>query len=87
VEVFGRRIEPGQLIHADKHGFLAVTDEEQAGLLDAARFMDSNECQTVIPAGRGAAGKDTDTVLTEMFQAARAFGDNVRERFGAKGEW
>ncbi len=24
VEVFGRQIQPGQLIHADKHGFLAI---------------------------------------------------------------
>src|SRR5690348_14701537 len=47
VEVFGQRIEPGQLIHADKHGFLAMTREEEMRILDAARFMDSNECSTV----------------------------------------
>src|SRR4249920_3394309 len=28
VEVFGQRIEPGQLIHADKHGFLAIPPED-----------------------------------------------------------
>ena len=55
VEVFGQRIEPGQLIHADKHGFLAVPKEDEAKLLEAARFMDANECNTVIPAARGAA--------------------------------
>ncbi|HKN53326.1 MAG TPA: RraA family protein, partial [Amycolatopsis sp.] len=43
VEVFGRRIDPGQLIHADKHGFLAIPKEDEAHLLDAARFMDNNE--------------------------------------------
>src|SRR5688572_16372354 len=43
VEVFGRRIEPGQLIHADKHGFLAIPPGDEPQLLDAARFMDSNE--------------------------------------------
>lgn len=26
VEVFGRRVAPGQLIHADKHGFLVIPD-------------------------------------------------------------
>ena len=40
VDVFGQHIEPGQLIHADKHGFLAITAEEEEALLDAARFMD-----------------------------------------------
>jgi regulator of RNase E activity RraA len=29
VEVFGRVIQPGQLIHADKHGFLAVPPGEE----------------------------------------------------------
>ncbi|MEM9658427.1 MAG: RraA family protein, partial [Planctomycetota bacterium] len=33
VEVFGRRVEAGQLIHADKHGFLAVPRGEALGLL------------------------------------------------------
>ncbi|GAB1452703.1 hypothetical protein MASR2M47_27590 [Draconibacterium sp.] len=26
VEVFGRKVKPGQLIHADKHGFLVIPD-------------------------------------------------------------
>ena len=43
VEVFGRNVKPGQLIHANKHGFLVIPDEEHEGLLDAARFMDSND--------------------------------------------
>jgi 4-hydroxy-4-methyl-2-oxoglutarate aldolase len=60
VEVFGRKIQPGQLIHADKHGFLAVPVGEEAGLLDAARFMDSNECETLIPAARSSTGCTTD---------------------------
>ena len=44
-------LQPGQLIHADKHGFLVVPEEDEAGLLEAARFMDANECNTVIAAG------------------------------------
>jgi regulator of RNase E activity RraA len=28
VEVFGRRVKPGDLIHADKHGFLVVAPDE-----------------------------------------------------------
>ena len=87
VEVFGRKVKPGQLIHADKHGFLVVPAEDEARLLEAARFMDSNECQTVIPAARSAAGKPFEQVLTEIDAAGAAFGNAAREKFGRKGEW
>jgi regulator of RNase E activity RraA len=33
VEGFGRRIKPGQLVHADKHGFLAIPDEDAPRVL------------------------------------------------------
>ena len=87
VEVFGRRIEPGQLIHADKHGFLAVPFGDEPALLDAARFMDSNECETVIPAARGAAGCTADELLQRIEQAAGNFGANVKKKFSGQGEW
>ncbi len=87
VEVFGRTILPGQLIHADKHGFLAVPPGEENGLLEAARFMDSNECETVIPAARGAAGLTTDALLDRLSAAGRSFGEAASERFGKRGEW
>lgn len=87
VEVFGRRIHPGQLIHADKHGFLAIPDEDQERLLDAARFMDTNECQHVIRAGADSAGKPFETILEAMDRAGGAFGQAARSRFGAPGEW
>jgi regulator of RNase E activity RraA len=87
VEVFGRTVQPGQLIHADKHGFLAVPPEDEARLLDAARFMDSNECRTVIPAARSAAGKTTQEILQQLGEARAAFGKATREKFGNRGEW
>ena len=87
VEVFGRKIQPGQLVHADKHGFLAVPFGEEARLLDAATFMDANECNTVIAAARSAAGRTVDETLAAMDQAAREFGDAAKARFGKKGEW
>jgi len=87
VEVFGRKIQPGQLIHADKHGFLAIPEEDEGRLLDATRFMDSNECKTVIPAGRGAAGKSTQEILDDMRTASEAFGAAVRTKFDKRGEW
>ncbi len=87
VEVFGRSIRPGQLIHADKHGFLAIPDEDAPQLLEASRFMDSNECRTVIPAGRGSVGKSTEEILADMAAASEAFGASVQEKFGKQGEW
>jgi regulator of RNase E activity RraA len=84
VEVFGRRIQPGQLIHADKHGFLAVPDEDLPDLLEAARFMDANECETVIAAARDSAGKTADEILQQMGEAANRFRRATVERFGQR---
>lgn len=87
VEVFGRKVQPGALIHADKHGFLVVPKEDEARLLHAARFMDSNECNTVIAAARSSAGKSLDEVLRSLEQASRRFSDAARAEFGEAGEW
>lgn len=87
VEVFGQMISPGDLIHADKHGFLVVAPEEQRGLLDASRFMDTNECETLIPAARSASGKSTDAILNSIDEAGAEFGRRARERFGREGEF
>ena len=87
VEVFGAPVQPGQLIHADKHGFLVVPAGEEAGLLDAARFMDSNECQTMIAAARNSTGKTADQILAEFDAAAAAFRQAAQKRFGRRGEW
>ena len=87
VEVFGRRIEPGQLIHADKHGFLAVPHADERRLLEAARFMDANECRTLIPTARGGTGMTSETLLAQIDQAGAAFGVAAKEMFGNRGEW
>jgi 4-hydroxy-4-methyl-2-oxoglutarate aldolase len=87
VEVFGCKIQPGQLIHADKHGFLVIPEEDQPGLLEAARFMDSNECNTLIPAARNAHGKSMENLLQELNEATAKFSAATKARFGNKGEW
>lgn len=86
VEVFGQRIEPGQLIHADKHGFLAVPAADAPRLLEAARFMDANECNTVIAAARSTAGLPVEEALRKLDDAAGAFTKAAREHFGREGE-
>ncbi len=87
VEVFGRRIEPGQLIHADKHGFLAVPPDEETGLLEAAKFMDANECRTLIAAARDTVGRSPTEICDAIDRAGEDFSRAAAERFGRKGEW
>ena len=87
VEVFGRRINHGDLIHADKHGFLVIPEEDQEDLLDSLIFMDRNECDTLISTARNATGKPVDEILTDLNKAAQRFGAAVQEKFGRKGEW
>lgn len=87
VKVFGRPVHPGQLIHADKHGFLVIPEEDQEGLLDAARYMDSNECQTMNKTARESTGKTTEQILANLNEAGKQFAENTRQKFGARGEW
>ena len=87
VTVFGQLIRPGQLIHADKHGFLAIPPEDEPRLLEAATFMDANECRTVIAAARSASGLETAALLTRMTAAAQSFAAEARRKFARGGEW
>jgi 4-hydroxy-4-methyl-2-oxoglutarate aldolase len=87
VEVFGRKVSPGDLIHADKHGFIVLSPEEEPMILEAARFMDANECQTVIPAARSAAGRSTEEILVSLSEAGAQFGKNAQAKFQRRGEW
>ncbi len=86
VEVFGRTVRPGQLIHADKHGFLAIPEEDEPHLLEAARFMDANECSTVIAAARSTAGLTADELLQRIENAGAAFGAAAHAQFSHQGE-
>lgn len=87
VEVFGCKIIPGQLIHADKHGFLAIPPGDEQELLEAALFMDRNECNTVIRAARDTTGQSVDEILVQIDRAAEEFDHAVQHHFGKKGEW
>lgn len=87
VNVFGVHVRPGQLIHADKHGFLVIPDDDQQSLLEAARFMDANECQTLIAAAKNHHGKSAEQILNDLNRATRQFNDNTMKRFGKKGEF
>ncbi|MFC1462744.1 RraA family protein [Verrucomicrobiota bacterium] len=87
VEVFGREVVPGQLVHADKHGFLVVPEEDLAGLLEASEFMDANERDTLIKAARAGAGGPADKAVAGIDRAAVDFRKAAGEKFGHGGEW
>ena len=87
MEVFGQKILPGQLIHADKHGFLAIPPGEESGLLEASVFMDQNECNTVIRAARGSAGLTEAELVASLNKAGTDFGKAAKDKFGNSGEF
>ena len=87
VDVFGTSVVPGQLIHADKHGFLAIPPGDESRLLEAAIFMDNNEIEHVIRAARETAGLANPEILQRMQAAAQAFSQAAKRKFGRKGEW
>lgn len=87
VQVFGTTILPGQLIHGDKHGFLAVPREDEDKLLEAALFMDEIENQTVIRAARETSGMSNQEILQGLDSASDAFAKAIRDRFARSGEW
>jgi regulator of RNase E activity RraA len=71
VEIFGAKVKPGMLVHADKYGFIAIPEEETPLLLEAVRFMDGNECRTMIHTARESQGKSAGEIV-ESYAAALA---------------
>lgn len=86
VEAFGTKIQPGQLIHADQHGFIAIPFGDESRLLEAAVQMDINECETVIAAARSPSCMSRDELLQAMNSAGAEFSRRALQRFGKKGE-
>jgi len=87
VEVFGTIVSPGQLLHADKHGFILIPKDAEDRLIEAARFMDDAECETVVLAGRSAAGKTLPEILAGMREAGGRFAAASKSKYGRAGEW
>jgi len=81
VEVFGQKVLPGDLIHADKHGFLVIPPEDQERLLEAASFMVANECSTFIATARSATGSATHETLARIDAAALEFSKALKKHF------
>ena len=87
VEVFGCPVHPGQLIHADQHGFLVIPEEDEAALLEAALFADSAECNTIIPAAKMIGGRSKEQILDAIERGKQVYDEQMRRRFAEGGEW
>ena len=87
VEVFGQRIKPGQLIHADKHGFMAIPFGEEKRVLAASRFMDTNEGQNLISVAREAGDISPRELLDKLSEGSARFRKAAEDRFKRGGEF
>ncbi len=79
VQVFGTEINPGDLIHADKHGFLVIPEEDQKNIVAAAAYMDEAECLTTIGTARASAGKSYPEILSSLNEASAEFSKRLRD--------
>ena len=82
VEVFGTIVRPGDLIHADKHGFMAIDEEDCGHLLEAVRFMDANECDNLLVLSRNAAGMGLEAFIEAYAIAVEKFKSDADAFFG-----
>jgi 4-hydroxy-4-methyl-2-oxoglutarate aldolase len=85
VDVFGRTVRPGQLIHADQHGFLAIPPEDESRLFEATLFMDRNEA-VVLAAAQNVDRLPQGEHLKRIDDSINAFIGAARDKYGRDGE-
>jgi 4-hydroxy-4-methyl-2-oxoglutarate aldolase len=85
VTVFGTEVRPGDLIHADQHGFMVIPEEDRAGLIEAAAHLDAAERATLIGVAAAHAGTPGEA-LPKLAEAQRRYEEMVRARYGSGGE-
>ena len=66
---------------------MVIPAEDEAALLDAALFMDGNECNTVIAAARDSSAAGQAETLDKLAQAGAAFQRAAKQKFDRTGEW
>jgi len=81
LEVYGTTVKPGDLIHADKHGFMCFDPEDCDYLLEATQFMDENECNNLLSLSRNAQGMPLDKFVEEYNQRIKAFQKDAKDFF------
>merc|ERR1711872_377953 len=83
VDVFGVSVRPGQLIHADKHGFLVIPEADEKKLLAATEHMDRMERELVLLPGREGVGKQTKEIAEAMEKVCSKMGKEKQEKYGS----
>lgn len=78
VDVFGCKIKPGQLIHADQHGFLAIPFGEEKGLLQATRAMDQIECETLVEFHQSIRGRKSSENFSDFSEAFQNYSSKIK---------
>jgi len=86
VTAFGTEVRPGDLIHADQHGFMVVPEEDREGLAEAAAALDAAERATLIGVAAAHRGAPEDA-LPKLREAQERFGEMVMARYGRRGEF
>lgn len=77
VKVFGTTVRPGQLIHADKHGFLILPKVDLRALAENTAWLDSQEIEHIITPTR------RPGYSTQVFLEGKArFIQNISRRRG-----
>ncbi len=78
VDVFGCKIKPGQLIHADQHGFLAIPFGEEQRLLQATREMDRIECETLVEFHHRVRGRKSVENFSDFSEAFQNYSSKIK---------
>ena len=83
IEAFGVKVRPGQLIHADKHGFLVIPEQDEPRLLEASDHMDKLERQLVLVPGRQGMNKDPKLIAKEMEEVCEKMNKEKIAKYGS----
>jgi 4-hydroxy-4-methyl-2-oxoglutarate aldolase len=86
IVVFGTKIKSGEVIHADKHGFVRIPESAQDRLVKAARFFDDNECNTVLLGAQSASGKTLPKIIADLNADSAHFENNVQRNYPSVSE-
>ena len=87
VEVFGCKVQPGQFIHADKHGFMAIPPEDEERLLEAALFLDNNENNAFLRRIAVTSGMTRAEIMQAIRDGKADFTKAYAAKFQGAGEW
>jgi len=70
-------LSPAGSSNADKHGFLGAPFGDEKLPPETARFMDANECRSLLPSTGGGNGKPRRRVCDDIDAAAVRFGKPI----------